>query len=114
MDDKELTSAAYSLHFKHIVRAQNNDNELLNKVQKLNNYNIKFFCGGSKSYDLIVKHNKIVMPKPLQKHIVQWYHTQLCHPGETRTKQTIAQHFYWKNLQQIMHKVWQKSVQRVS
>jgi len=29
----------------------------------------------------------------------------LCHPGETRTEQTIRQHFYWKNLRETVHKV---------
>ena len=41
MDDKELTSAAYPLRFKHIARAQNNNNKLINKVQKLDSYTIK-------------------------------------------------------------------------
>ena len=45
MDDKELTSSAYPLRFKHIARAQNNNKELLNKAQKLYNYTIKSFCG---------------------------------------------------------------------
>ena len=34
----------------------------------------------------------------LQKPLVQWYHTQLCHPGETRTELTIRQHFTWDGL----------------
>ena len=29
---------------------------------------------------------------------VQWYHDTLCHPGETRTEQTIRQHYWWRNL----------------
>ena len=38
------------------------------------------------------------MPKTLQKHIVQWYHVQLCHPGGTHTEQTIRQHVSWIGL----------------
>ena len=38
------------------------------------------------------------MPTTLQKRCVQWYHESLCHPGESRTEQTIRQHFTWKNL----------------
>ena len=51
-----------------------------------------------KSYD------KIVVPPALQTKIVTWYHTLLCHPGETRTEQTLRQHFYWKNLRDHVHK----------
>ena len=40
----------------------------------------------------------MVMPQTLQKRCVQWYHESLCHPGMTRTEQTIRQHFTWKNL----------------
>ena len=32
------------------------------------------------------------------KHLVQWYHTFLCHLGETHTEQTIQQHFTWGGL----------------
>jgi Integrase zinc binding domain len=39
---------------------------------------------------------------------VQWYHTQLCHPGEKRTEQTIRQHFTWKNLREHVKEVCQK------
>ena len=31
---------------------------------------------------------------------MEWYHTTLCHPGETRTEQTIRQHFTWTRLRQ--------------
>jgi transposase InsO family protein len=39
---------------------------------------------------------------------VQWYHTQLCHPGEKRTEETIRQHFTWKNLREHVKEVCQK------
>ncbi len=29
---------------------------------------------------------------------MEWYHTYLLHPGETRTEETIAQHLYWPNI----------------
>ena len=40
----------------------------------------------------------------LQKHFVNWYHLSLCHPGVTRTEQTIRQHFTWKTLRQDVEK----------
>jgi transposase InsO family protein len=37
---------------------------------------------------------------------VQWYHTTLiCHPGETRTEQTIRQNLWWKNLRDDVHDI---------
>jgi Integrase zinc binding domain len=52
---------------------------------------------------LICYKNKIVIPESLQKAIVKWYHMQLCHPGETRTERTIRQHFWFKNLRELVH-----------
>ena len=40
--------------------------------------------------------------------IVQWYHTMLCHPGETHTRLTISQNLYWKNLRKTVHDVCSK------
>ena len=37
-----------------------------------------------------------------------WYHQTLCHPGETRTEQTIRQHFYWKGLRKTVQEVCKK------
>ena len=48
---------------------------------------------------LSVDMEKIVIPKPFQQTLLEWYHNVLYHPGETRTKLTIGQHFYWKGLQ---------------
>ena len=40
--------------------------------------------------------------------MVEWYHNHLCHPGKTRTQQTIRQHFTWKNLRETVHDVCSK------
>ena len=66
---------------------------------------VKQFHGAGKKHSLICLNNKIVIPKQLQRHIVQWYHDTLSHPGETRTELTIAQHFYWKNLRKTVQDV---------
>ena len=42
--------------------------------------------------------DKIVVPNKLQKHVVDWYHTVLCHPGINRTEETISQHLYWPKM----------------
>jgi hypothetical protein len=67
------------------------------KIMKINS-----FHGAGKVHKLICQDDKIVVPTKLQKPVVQWYHTQLCHPGTTRTEETIRQHFTWKGLRPIV------------
>ena len=38
---------------------------------------------------------KVMVPKKLQNPIIQWYHVNLRHPGQTRTLLTIQKHFDW-------------------
>jgi len=59
---------------------------------------LKSFHGGGKERELIVYKDKIVVPQTLQKRIVDWYHTFLCHPGINRTEETISQHFWWPKM----------------
>ena len=101
LDDDDLPADAYPLHYKLIAREQNKDRNLF-KLLKSNTsgYTIKSFCGGGKKRDLICHNDKIVIPSSLQRRVVEWYHTTLCHPGETRTEQTIRQHFTWTRLRQ--------------
>ena len=47
---------------------------------------------------LICKNGKIVVPKILQKYVVNLYHTYIFHPGTERTYSTISQHYYWPHL----------------
>ena len=54
---------------------------------------------------LICLNGKIVVPKTLQKHIVQWYHMQLCRPSEMCTEQMIRQHFTWGGLSKTIKNV---------
>ena len=66
------------------------------------------FRGSDKDHQLICHNNKIALPPSLQRRTVDWYHETLCHPGETRTEQTICQHFDWKGLRGMVHKVCKK------
>ena len=42
------------------------------------------------------------------KNHVSWCHNIICHPGKTRTKLTIGQHFYWNGLQKSVHDICSK------
>src|SRR5687768_6528883 len=50
--------------------------------------------------ELICKNTKIVIPNLLQKHVIDWYHTVLCHPAMNWTKETISQHLWWPKKQE--------------
>jgi hypothetical protein len=42
--------------------------------------------------------NKIIVPSNLQQRIIDWYHSNLRHPGVTGTINSINQTFTWKGL----------------
>ena len=96
---QELPINSFPLSYRLIAQEQQKDQALKKKViDRIKGYTINTFHGGEKDCLLICKDNKIVVPKTLQQRIVSWYHTMLCHPGETRTEETIRQHFAWKGL----------------
>ena len=98
-------SNLYPLKFKEIAKQQQQDKELINIAKKNKDYHIKTYKVAGKEIPLLSYQNKIVIPKVLQKKITQWYHTQLCHPGETRTEQTIRMNFVWKGLRETVQDI---------
>jgi hypothetical protein len=48
------------------------------------------YHGGGKMTLLVSYKNKVVIPQKLQRHVIMWYHTTLCHPGINRTEETIG------------------------
>ena len=107
-DTKDIPEGFFPLKFKDIQAQQQADKQLLKYLQGNDKYRIRSFHGGGKTRHLIVKDEKIVIPQQLQTRVVQWYHDQLCHPGETRTENTIRQHFTWKNLSQHVKDICRK------
>ena len=55
-------------------------------------YGKKTFHHSDKSCELIVRGDKIVIPKRLERKAVEWCHTHLLHPGMTRLELTLHQH----------------------
>ena len=41
---------------------------------------LKDFHGGGKQWSLVCYKDKIVLPKGVQQHVIDWHHTMLCHP----------------------------------
>ena len=106
MEKAQTTSDdSFPLTLSKINQAQKADKSLLRLVQSSDQYALRTFRRGETSFELIVRFDKIVIPKSLQSRTVEWYHYYLCHPGETRTEQTIRQHFWWNNLRDTVHTV---------
>jgi hypothetical protein len=47
---------------------------------------------------VLCKDGKLVIPKSLQKQVVQWYHHYLQHPGHTHLEETLRAAMYWKSM----------------
>ena len=87
---------------KLIRRHQASDDYLQQQLQQQPKaYSVKSLRGG----DMFCYNNKIYVPQALRKHIVEWYHTVLCHVGKTRTEETIKQHMTWPGLREDVRKV---------
>ena len=96
---KADTDEFHPLNYQHLKIAQDKDKtiqKLLTKPTSM--YALKEFHGGGKTTSLICHNDKIVIPGLLQKHVIMWYHTTLCHPGINRTEETIGQHLWWPKM----------------
>ena len=99
LSKSDLPTDIFPVQFKLIQAEQQKDKKLLTDVKNnKDKYSVKSFHGGGKSRTLICHNDKIVVPVTLQPRVAEWYHTILCHPGMTRTEETIRQHFWWKDL----------------
>ena len=47
---------------------------------------------------VVCKNGRMVIPKPLQRHAVLWFHHYLQHPGHTRLEETMQATMYWKGM----------------
>jgi hypothetical protein len=47
---------------------------------------------------VVCKDGRMIIPKPLQRHAVLWFHHYLQHPGHTRLEKTIKATLYWKGM----------------
>jgi hypothetical protein len=50
-----------------------------------------------KTFD-VCKNGRMVIPKPLQRRAVLWFHHYLQHPGHTRLEETMQATMYWEGM----------------
>ena len=54
---------------------------------------------------LLHERGKILVPASLHNRVMDWYHTMLVHPGETRMEASIRSVYTWKNLRKDVQKI---------
>ena len=97
--DKAPSFDNHPVSYAKLDEAQQADPTIKKELKKDNcKYQIKDFHGGGKIRSLVCYKEKIVVPTKLQKHVIDWYHTTLCHPGINRTEESIAQHLFWPKM----------------
>ncbi len=47
---------------------------------------------------VVCKNSRMVIPKPLQRCAVLWFHHYLQHPGHMRLEKTMQAMMYWKGM----------------
>ena len=96
---KPETDDFHPLNYQQLRIAQDKD-KTMQKILNMKDtqYVLKEYHGGGKTTLLICYKEKIVIPALLQRHVIMWYHTTLCHPGINRTEETIGQHLWWPKM----------------
>jgi hypothetical protein len=87
-DDDDLPPSSFPLQDKDIAKAH----ELIQlyfKKSKIRVATPKLHHGGDKEHKLICHNGKIALLRSPQQKMIDWYHEILCHPGKTRTEETI-------------------------
>ena len=94
------------LNFQELGKGQSKDETLKKRLlTKQRHYHLKQFDAANKSWELICFKDKIVVAKPMQSKVVNWYHNFLGHPGINRTEETISQHLWWPNMREHITRI---------
>ena len=86
----------FPLSYRVLAREQESDQKLqarLTNSKEKHLYKKKTFRFSDKSYVLVTRDDKIVVPRSMEKRVTEWYHEHLLHPGEKRLELTLRQHF---------------------
>jgi Integrase zinc binding domain len=99
----------YPLSYAEIQEKQQTDRYLRRRrLEPDSPYNYTTFKFAGRDFKLVAKEDKIVLPKALQHKAVQYYHAILCHPGQTHTELTMAQHYTWVGMRNTVRQVCER------
>jgi hypothetical protein len=54
---------------------------------------------------VVCKDGRMIIPKPLQRPAVLWYHHYLQHPGHTQLEETMKTTMYWKGMHSTIRSI---------
>lgn len=99
---ERLPADVLPVNLRVLAQYQQRDQRMQTLTESHPDLSRKVFRGGEQ---LICHKDKIYVPEILRRHVVNWYHEYLMHPGESRTEETIAQHLYWPNIRKTVQSV---------
>ena len=76
-----------------LCKINKKDKDLIKIAQTNKDYSIQNSHMANKTYSLVCRNCKIVIPKQLENQVVEWYHNALYHPRQTCIELRISQHF---------------------
>ncbi len=89
----------FPLSHHEIAARQEKDKSLQKKFRdNPEDFAMSTFEQGDRECSLIMRNDKIVIPKSMQQKVTKWHHLHLLHPGETRMELTIGQHCHWDGM----------------
>ena len=95
----------YPLTIAEISAAQKEDKELKEYFSDSNpKRNSKYDLVVIGDERVVANGTRMVVPKPLRRCAVAWYHHYLQHPGHTRLEETIKATMYWPQMRELIRK----------
>ena len=85
----------FSVNLKKIAASQKKEPSLLKKLKTPKNYDFQ----NIENRDVITRKGKIILTEETFLRILEWYHTNLCHPGQNRTFSTLNSTYYFPNME---------------
>jgi hypothetical protein len=58
---------------------------------------------------VVCNNGRMIIPKPLQRRAVLWYHHYLQHPGHTRLEETMKATMYWEGMRSTIRSITKSS-----
>jgi RNase H-like domain found in reverse transcriptase len=103
VEDQEDFHTGYPLSYSETAHETSLDAAIQKaRLTKPDRYKTEQRLLAGKSFTLVTREGKIVLPKSLTKPAVEWYHNNLCHPRETHTELTIGQHYCFLRMRNLV------------